>query len=121
MRNRYLVNVSDTIKTVNLLMPLETQTIGFIANSFKDVIECTRQYRIGPYIIDLYFPAYKLAVECDEHGHADRDPEYEQTRHEYIESQDITLIRFNPNDPTFDLSNVLREIHKHIMTPRLCT
>jgi very-short-patch-repair endonuclease len=115
MRNRYIVNVSDTVTCVNIGMCIENQTIGFIENSFKGVLECRRQYPIGSYRIDLYFPAYHLAVECDEYNHADRDPEYEKTREEYILAQGNQLIRYNPNEPHFDLSNVIRDIHKVIM------
>ena len=35
------------------------------------------QYHVDGYRIDLYFPEYKLAIECDEFGHRDRDLEYE--------------------------------------------
>jgi very-short-patch-repair endonuclease len=115
MRNRYIVNVSDTVTCVNIGMCIENQTIGFIENSFKGVIECRRQYPIGSYRIDLYFPEYHLAVECDEHNHADRDPDSEKIREDYILSQGNQLIRYNPNAPHFDLSNVLRDIHKVIM------
>jgi very-short-patch-repair endonuclease len=115
MRNRYIVNVSDTVTCVNIGMCIENQTIGFIENSFKGVIECRRQHPIGTYRIDLYFPAYHLAVECDEYNHADRDPEYEKIREEYILAQGNQLIRYNPNAPQFDLSNVLRDIHKVVM------
>jgi very-short-patch-repair endonuclease len=115
MRNRYIVNVSDTVTCVNIGMCIENQTIGFIENSFKGVIECRRQHPIGTYRIDLYFPEYHLAVECDEYNHADRDPEYEKIREEYILAQGNQLIRYNPNAPQFDLSNVLRDIHKVIM------
>jgi len=116
LRNRYIVNVSDTVKTVNIGMCVENQTIGFIENSFKGVIECKRQYIIGIYRIDLYFPDYHLAVECDENNHADRDPSKEKIREDYILSQGNKLIRYNPNTSEFDLSNVLREIHKVILT-----
>ena len=115
MRNRYIVNVSDTFTCVNIGMCIENQTIGFIENSFKGVIECRRQHPIGSYRIDLYFPAYHLAVECDEHNHADRDPDSEKIREECILAQGNQLIRYNPNTPHFDLSNVLRDIHKVIM------
>jgi very-short-patch-repair endonuclease len=116
LRNRYIVNVSDTVKSVNIGMCVENQTIGFIENSFKGVIECKRQYIIGIYRIDLYFPDYHLAVECDEYNHTDRDPDNEKIREDYILSQGNKLIRYNPNTSEFDLSNVLREIHKVILT-----
>ena len=115
LRNKYIVDVSDTIKTVNIGMCIENQTIGFIENSFKGIIECKRQYIIGPYRIDLYFPKYRLAIECDENNHIDRDPSDEKIRDEYIISQGNKLIHYNPNKYQFDLSDVLREIHKVIL------
>jgi very-short-patch-repair endonuclease len=95
-------------------MTLENQTIGFIENSFKNVIEMKRQHRFDKYSVDLYFPKYKLVVECDENGHEDRDFNYEKEREEYIKSIGNTFIRFNPNQNSFDLSNILNEINKHI-------
>lgn len=115
LRNRYIVEVSDTIKSVNIGMCIENQTIGFIENSFKGIIECKRQYTMGKYRVDLYFPTYQLAVECDENNHKDRDPEKEKEREEYITSLGNKLIRYNPNVDAFDLSNVLRDINSIIM------
>jgi very-short-patch-repair endonuclease len=115
LRNRYIVEVSDTIKSVNIGMCIENQTIGFIENSFKGIIECKRQYTMDKYRVDLYFPTYKLVVECDENNHKDRDPEKEKEREEYITSLGNKLIRYNPNKDTFDLSNVLHDINSIIM------
>jgi len=116
LRNRYLVDVSDSLKSVNIGMCIENQTIGFIENSLKGVISCKRQFSIGKYRIDLFFPEYKLAVECDEYGHKDRDPLYEKIREDFILSQGCKLIRYNPNEPIFDLSNVIQEILTVILT-----
>lgn len=71
-----------------------------------------RQYMIGKYKIDLYFIDYKLAIECDEFNHKDRDISKELIREEYIKSQGNKIIRYNPNEKDFDLSNVLKEINK---------
>ena len=40
-------------------------------------ISIKRHLCIGSYRIDLYFPEHKLAIECDEHDHKDRDINYE--------------------------------------------
>ena len=111
-RNKYITNVSDNVKCINVAMCLENQTIGFIENSFKDVIEVKRQYMFDNYKVDLYFPEYKLVVECDENNHTDRAPINEKNREQYILSNINTMIRFNPNDKKFELSIVLREINK---------
>jgi very-short-patch-repair endonuclease len=110
LRNRYIVDISDTAKSINIGMCVENQTIGFIENAFKGVIDCKRQFTIGKYRIDLYFPDYRLAVECDENNHIDRDPILEKIREDYIISRGNKLIRFNPNAKQFDLSDVIREI-----------
>jgi very-short-patch-repair endonuclease len=117
IRNKYIVDISDTVKMINISMCIENQTIGFIENSFKGIIECYRQYIMGSYRIDLYFPKYKLAVECDEYNHSDRDIHKEKERETYIKSLGNILIRYNPNMPNFDISNVLRDIHKVILNP----
>ena len=49
--------------------------------------EMLTQFNVDGYRIDLYFPRHKLAVECDEFGHKDRDIECEVRRQKYIESK----------------------------------
>ena len=119
LRNRYIVDVSDSVKQVKICMCIENQTIGFIANAFKDVVDVRRQYVIGKYKADLYFIDYQLVIECDEFNHKDRDPVKEFCREEYISSFGNAIIRYNPNEIGFDLSNVLREINAHLYKSRL--
>ena len=45
------------------------------------------QYTVDNYRIDLYFPKHKLAIECDEFDHSDRDIEYEVKRQNNIEEK----------------------------------
>ena len=59
-----------------------------------------RQQIINKYRVDLYFPD----------TNNDRNPEDERIREEKLISLGDKIIRFNPNDTKFDLSNVLREI-----------
>ena len=96
-------------------MSIETQTIGFIANSFCEVVPCKRQHMFAQYKVDLYFPEQELVIECDENNHDDRDPHKEKEREDYILSLGKTIIRFNPNHNKFDLSFVLREINRVIL------
>jgi len=112
LRNRYLVNINDNVKQINSIgMCIENQTIGFIENSYRNILNIKRQYSFGKYRVDLYFVDYKLVIECDENNHSDRDTFQEKIREEYIISLGNKIIRFNPNDDSFDLSNVLREIN----------
>lgn len=114
LKHRYLTKIFGDIKNFNFLMSLETQTIGWIENSYKDVEDTKRQYVIGTYKVDLYFNDYNLVVECDENNHKDRDKNKELERQEFIISTGKTIIRYDPNNKDFDLSFVLREIHKFI-------
>jgi hypothetical protein len=115
IRNRYITTRSDNVSVVNSInMCIENQTIGFIWNCFNEITPIKRQYRIDTYIVDLYFIEYNLAIECDENGHSDRDPNYEKTREKFIISLGNKMIRFNPNIPSFDLSNVIKDIN-HII------
>jgi very-short-patch-repair endonuclease len=113
LRNKYIVDITDNIEYVNSIgMCIENQTIGFIENTFKDVLNIKRQYTMGKYRVDLYFIDYKLVIECDEYNHKDRDIHKEKIREDYIISLGNKIIRYNPNESNFDLSNVLREINK---------
>ena len=116
LRNRYIVNVNDNIKQINLCMCIENQTIGFIENSYKDILNVKRQFNIGKYRADLYFIDYKLVIECDEFNHQDRDQIKEKIREEYILSFGNKIIRYNPNEKDFDLSNILNEINKTLFS-----
>lgn len=112
LRNRYLVDISDKVKHINIGMCIENQTIGFIENSYKNIFNMKRQFSIDKYKVDLYFMDYKLVIECDENNHNDRDPEKEKIREDCIISLGNKIIRYNPNIDNFDLSNVLREINE---------
>ena len=49
-------------------------TTAFKTKLFDD------QYKTGKYYLDLYFSDYRLVIECDENGHADRRPGDERER-----------------------------------------
>jgi len=111
LRNRYIVDINDNIKNINIGMCIENQTIGFIENAYGNMLNLKRQYIFGTYRADLYFIDYKLVIECDENDHVDRNPIQEKVRENYIRSLGNKIIRYNPNVKGFDLSNVLREIN----------
>lgn len=114
LKHRYITKIGDTPHINPVVMSIENQTIGFIQNIFKGVIESHRQYTISSYRVDLYFPLYKLVIECDENGHKYRDQIYEKIREDYILFLGNTIIRYNPNDELFDLSIVINEINKFL-------
>jgi len=54
-----------------------------------------RQYSVGPYILDFYCPALKLAVELDGGQHNEAEiREYDEARSDFLHAQGIRLLRF---------------------------
>jgi very-short-patch-repair endonuclease len=73
------------------------------------------QYIVLGYRIDLYFEQYKIAIECDEYGHSDRNSLEEKERENKIKDfLNCKFVRFNPNIENFDLSIVINQILKMI-------
>ena len=74
-----------------------------------------RQFSIGFYENDLYFPEHKLVIEFDEHDHKDRDINYEIRRQKFIEDQlKCKYIRYNANAKDFTIESVLSKIFQYI-------
>lgn len=94
----------------------EEEYISNIIKTFEGE-EMIQQYLVcnQKYKIDLYFPKYNLAIECDEHGHKDRNPEYDYIRETEIKKEiDCKFMRFNPDDKSFNLFKFINKIFKHI-------
>jgi len=88
----------------------EQEYIGNIILTFIH-LDIKTQYKVGKYRIDLYFVDAKLAIECDELGHTNRDADYEQTREMYItEKLQCTFIRFNPDAKDFCIFTIINQI-----------
>ena len=93
----------------------ENDSIEIIMKTFHGE-KMERQFKIGNYRIDLYFPEHKIAVECDEFDHIDRDINYEIFRQKFIEEQlQCTFVRYNPDDKDFDIALVLNKIYRTII------
>ena len=58
----------------------------------EDIIE---GYSASDYRTDFTFKKHMLAVETDEKGHVDRDPDYEKKRQKELENLGYHLIRIN--------------------------
>ena len=77
--------------------------------------EMIHHLSVGKYRIDQYFPKHKLAIECDEFDHRDRDIEYEIRRQKFIEDQlNCKFIRYNPDAEDFHILEVINKIFVHI-------
>lgn len=89
---------------------IESETISMIRRCTA-CVGSIPQYTVEPYRVDLYFPQAKLAIECDEHGHRDRDPAYEAKRQNYVTAKlGCRWLRYNPHHPCFDIASVINDI-----------
>ena len=96
----------------------EQETIASILKVFSK--ESYRlQYNVGGYLIDLYFPEYNLAVECDENGHKNYNQDKEKEREIYIKDKiKCHFVRYNPNKEDFDILDVVSQIYDFILKKR---
>ncbi|KKS95549.1 hypothetical protein A3B05_01730 [Candidatus Giovannonibacteria bacterium RIFCSPLOWO2_01_FULL_43_160] len=75
-----------------------------------------RQYSVGPYILDFYCPKARLAIELDGKTHLPSEQRiYDSERTQYLEANDIKVIRFWNDEIENDLEAVLEKIYK--LTP----
>lgn len=74
-----------------------------------------RQHSIGPFILDFYCPKLRLAIEVDGPSHfEDGAQEYDEERQKYIESCNISFLRFTNSDIYKNLDGVLLKIQSTI-------
>jgi transposase/very-short-patch-repair endonuclease/prophage antirepressor-like protein len=119
-RKRISPDVLHILKKFNIhttnrkCLTKEQQTLSALTNAFKTE-KFEDQYKIGKYYLDLYFPDYKIVIECDENGHADRKPWKERERMDFVnkklEITDDNWIRYNPDSEDFDISKVIGKIY----------
>ena len=89
-----------------------------VLKSIKDAFEgedMQTQYSVLGYRIDIYFHKYKLTIEVDELGHADRNLGNEIQRQKALEKVlDCVFIRINPDEENFNILKEINKIHGHI-------
>jgi very-short-patch-repair endonuclease len=74
-----------------------------------------RQYSVGPYVLDFYCPAMKLAIEVDGGQHNQvESQEYDAVRSEYLKEQGIDVMRFWNHELLIDINSVLNKIAERI-------
>ena len=56
-------------------------------------------------------PQYKIGTEIDEYNLEYRNFNYEESRAKMIKNNEISLIRTTPDDPNFDIKNLIVQIH----------
>ena len=73
------------------------------------------QYSALGYRIDLYFHKYRLAIEVEELGHANRNLSDEINRQKALERElNCVFIRINPDEKDFNIFREINKIHRHI-------
>jgi very-short-patch-repair endonuclease len=79
-----------------------------------------RQYSIGPYILDFYCPAIKLAIELDGGQHNQPDnKQYDTFRSEYLKAHGIDVMRLWNHEVLMDVEGVLTKLMEKITPPDL--
>jgi len=92
---------------------IESSTLDCIMKAFSGE-NIVLQYQVELYRIDLYFPKFKLAIECDEWHHT-KQHENDAERQRFIETAlNCTFIRYDPCAKSFDIFKLINNIYKHI-------
>ena len=81
-----------------------------------------RQPEVNGRRVDLYFPDYNIAVECDEYNHRYRDQVDEVERSTMISNcLGCHWVRYDPNPDAFDMITVLGKIYALISGSKMKT
>jgi len=101
----------------NIFSSMETDTLKCIMDVFQNE-NYEEQYVVGKYRIDLFFPQYMLAIECDEdHHNSIINTENDIKRENEIKEQldGCVFIRYKPFLTDFNIFTVINKIYNHIM------
>jgi very-short-patch-repair endonuclease len=74
-----------------------------------------RQHAYGPYVLDFWIPAVRVAIELD--GTVHNQPEIaaqDRERAAWFEAQDVVLLRFRNGDVFSNLNQVLNAIRRAV-------
>ena len=98
----------------NHYVKIEPAVISFLTRAFQGE-EWFTQYRVGPYMIDLFYPNLQLAIEIDEEGGQHRSCHgqvVDRERQTYIENviQGCRFIRCRPEVEGFCMASLVNEV-----------
>ena len=97
------------------LTPAEALLWKNLQRSQLDARKFRRQHSMGPYILDFYCPACRLAVELDGQGHFDSTrSDYDVKRMPFLERKGICVLRFENRQVFESLEEVLANIQVHL-------
>lgn len=112
LANNLSININNKIYTC-----IEAETIKCILEAFNGE-QMVQQYKVKQYFIDLYFPKYKLAIECDERIHnrtLKKENDIDRENNIKMEIKNIHFIRYEPDKKDFNIFNVINKIYKYII------
>lgn len=103
--------------TCNHFVSVEVESISAIQRALNGV-SMIPQFSCGKYRIDLYFPLYKIAVECDEEKvHRPSSLIADKIRERsLITTLGCTFIRFRPQSQGFQILDVINKIFQEILS-----
>lgn len=98
----------------NALTPAEATLWRILKERQVYGLKFRRQHSVGPYILDFYCPALKLAIELNGESHAMRE-EYDDRRTDYLfRVAGITVLRFENRVVFEDLERIIEEIGEKV-------
>jgi very-short-patch-repair endonuclease len=79
-----------------------------------------RQKPLGDYIVDFFCPKARLVIEVDGGQHyTEFGKGNDRLRDEYMNSIEITVLRFSNSEITNNIDNVVEKIRKILLIPPL--
>lgn len=88
-----------------------TAATASLSNSGGATATAAQQKQRRKYSIDMYFVAQRVAVECDERGHADRDTDAEVARERELRAAlRCEFVRFDPDAAGFSIYAVIGRV-----------
>ena len=77
-------------------------------------IDFDRQRIIGNYIVDFYIKSLGIVIEIDGSSHDDKE-EYDENRHQFLQSLDLKVFRISDFRVKNDLANVMKDLEDYII------
>ena len=99
------------------LTPAETRLWKYLQHEQLAGRKFRRQHSLGPYIVDFYCPAERLALELDGAAHdAEQAGERDAARTAYLQKLGVRVIRFENRYVMENLEGVLAMIREQFRT-----
>ena len=98
----------------NSMTPAEATLWKSLKGKLLDGLKFRRQHSVGPYILDFYCPALKLAIELDGEPHVARK-EYDDIRTNYLlQTAGIIVLRYENRTVFENPEQIFNEIKKFV-------